>query len=288
MNTCLFWNRNAGEGLSLDEVTTWIREAGHTVDCVVRDPAELPHTSHAGVDAVVAAGGDGTVAIAARALAGGDVPLAVLALGTANNIAVSLGLHGSPPEMIAAWATQRVVHIDAGIVQDAAGEAPFFESVGAGLVAAAITRGNATISAEADVAVQLKQAREMYVGLVNCLKPRRYEINIDGTLIAGDYLLVEVLNMPLVGPNVRLSPEVNPADAMLSLVVATEADRESLRAYLQARIAGDPADAGLKSWRGTRISIGGLAEYHVDDEERTADDRAVTIGIKRGHLPVLA
>jgi len=288
MNTCLFWNRNAGEGLSLDEVTAWIRQAGHTVDRVIRDPAELPHTSHAGLDAVVAAGGDGTVAIAAKALAGGDVPLAVLALGTANNIAGSLGLHGTPQEMIAAWATQRVVRIDAGLVHDAAGETPFFESVGAGLVAAAITKGNDTIPADAEVAAQLQQAREMYVDLVDGLQPRRCEINIDGTLIAGDYLLVEVLNMPSVGPNVRLTPEVSAADGLLSLVVATEADRAGLRAYLQARAAGEPADAGLKSWRGTRITIAGLAHYHVDDEVRTDGERAVTISIKPGHLPVMA
>lgn len=288
MNTCLFWNRNAGEGLTLDEVTTWIRQAGHVVDRVIRDPAELPHTSHAGVDVVVAAGGDGTVAIAAKALAGGDVPLAVLALGTANNIADSLGLHGTPQEMIAAWAEQRVVRIDAGIIQDAAGETPFFESVGAGLVAAAIIRGDATISADAEVAAQLQQARDMYVDLVDGLEPRRYEINIDGTLIAGEYLLVEVLNMPSIGPNVRLTAEVNPADGLLSLVVAAEADRAGLRAYLQARAVGEPPDAGLKSWRGSKISIAGLGEYHVDDEVRTDGERAVTIGVKRGHLPVMA
>ncbi|MGE0862735.1 MAG: diacylglycerol kinase family protein [Vicinamibacterales bacterium] len=288
MNTCLFWNRNAGDGLSLDEVTGWIRQAGHTVDRVIRDPAELPHTSHAGVDAVVAAGGDGTVAVVARALAGGEVPLAILALGTANNIADSLGLHGTPQEMIDTWATQRVVRIDAGLVHDTAGETPFFESVGTGLVAAGIRLGDAAVDADADAAAQLRQARDMYVELADGLVARRYEINIDGTLVAGNYLLVEVLNMPSVGPNIRLTPEVNPADGLLSLVVATEADRPRLRAYLQARAAGEPCDAGLKSWRGCKITIADLADYHVDDEVRTADDRAVAIGIKRGHLPVLA
>lgn len=288
MNTCLFWNRNAGDGLSLDEVTRWIRQAGHTVERVIRDPAELPHTSQAGVDAVVAAGGDGTVAAVAKALAGGDVPLAVLALGTANNIADSLGLHGTPQEMIAAWATRRVVRIDAGLVQDAGGETPFVESVGAGLVAAAIKRGDAAVDPDADVAVQLRQARDMYVDLVDSLVARHYEINIDGTLVAGNYLLVEVLNMPSVGPNIRLTPEVNPADGLLSLVVATEADRPRLRAYLQARAISDPCDAGLKSWRGCKIMIAGLADYHVDDEVRTADERVVAVGIKRSHVPVLA
>lgn len=288
MKICLFWNRGAGEGQSLAEVTAWIEAAGHTVDRVVRDVSELPDTSHAGVDAVVAAGGDGTVAIAAKALAGGDVPLSVLALGTANNIADSLNLHGAPREMIAAWAGQQVVHIDAGIIQDAAGETPFFESVGAGLVAAAITQGNASIPADADVAAQLQQARDMYVDLIDRVTPRRYEIVIDGTSIEGDYLLVEVLNMPSVGPNIRLTAEVNPADGLLSVVVAAESDRAALTAYLRARATGEPDNAALKSWRGNKISITGFVDFHVDDQLRRGDGRKVTIGIKPGYLPVLA
>lgn len=272
----------------MDEVTALIRDAGHSVDRVIRHPSELQLTSHASVDAVVAAGGDGTVAIAAKALAGGEVPLCVLALGTANNIADSLNLRGEPGQVIAAWAGQQVVRIDAGIIQDAAGETPFFESVGAGLVAAAIERANTAVDAGADVAIQLQQARDMYVELIDSLEPRRYEINIGGTLLEGDYLLVEVLNMPSVGPNIRLTPEVSPADGLLSLVVATEADRPRLRAYLQSRATGEPCDAGLKSWRGGRLSIAGLAEYHVDDEVRAANGRAVTISLKPAHLPVLA
>lgn len=288
MNVCLFWNRGAGEGQSLAGVTTMIEEAGHRVERVVRDPAELPHTSHASVDAVVAAGGDGTVAIAARALAGGDVPLCVLPLGTANNIADSLRIHGTPQEAIAAWTNQQVVRIDAGIIQDAAGETPFFESVGAGLIAAAIAKGELTISSDDAVADQLQQARDMYVDLIDSVPARRFAIVIDGTSIEGDYLLVEVLNMPSVGPNIRLTSEVNPADGLLSVVVATELDRPALAAYLRARAAGEPGDAGLKSWRGGKIAITGFGDYHVDDQLRAGDGRSVTIGVKPGYLPVLA
>src|SRR5687768_2776049 len=40
-----------------------------------------------GVDAVVAAGGDGTVSAVASTLAGGQIPLGVLPLGTMNHFA---------------------------------------------------------------------------------------------------------------------------------------------------------------------------------------------------------
>jgi diacylglycerol kinase family enzyme len=58
--------------------------------------AELTATARkaatSGVDAVVAAGGDGTVSAVASALVGGDVPLAVLPLGTLNHFARDLGM----------------------------------------------------------------------------------------------------------------------------------------------------------------------------------------------------
>ena len=79
----------------------------------------------------MAAGGDGTVARAGRALAGRDMSLAILPLGTANNIASSLGISGTPAEAIAAWRHQRVVRIDVGVIQHD-GESRFLESVGAG------------------------------------------------------------------------------------------------------------------------------------------------------------
>jgi len=51
-------------------------------------------------DLVLAAGGDGTVGKIGRELIGTGIPLSVLPLGTANNLARSLGFIGSPEEII--------------------------------------------------------------------------------------------------------------------------------------------------------------------------------------------
>src|SRR5688572_19844228 len=45
-----------------------------------------------GADAVVMAGGDGTMSAGAAALAGGDCPMGVLPLGTLNHFARDLGI----------------------------------------------------------------------------------------------------------------------------------------------------------------------------------------------------
>jgi diacylglycerol kinase family enzyme len=82
MRICLYWNKTAGGGISLDRLTSMITDAGHIVVRTVEDASELPEQTD-GVDCVAAAGGDGTVARAGRALAGGALPLAIMTLGTA-------------------------------------------------------------------------------------------------------------------------------------------------------------------------------------------------------------
>lgn len=69
-----------------------------------------------GVDAVVAAGGDGTVSACASALVGGDVPLAVLPLGTLNHFARDLGMPNDLAAAARAIAGGTAEHVDAGEV----------------------------------------------------------------------------------------------------------------------------------------------------------------------------
>lgn len=76
------------------EILTALTEAGLEAEVHLCEPARLTETARglatSGVDAVIAAGGDGTVSAVASALAGGSVPLAVLPLGTLNHFAKDL------------------------------------------------------------------------------------------------------------------------------------------------------------------------------------------------------
>jgi diacylglycerol kinase family enzyme len=65
-----------------------------------------------GLDAVLAAGGDGTISAAARALAGSDRPLGVIALGTLNHFARDSGIPVDPAEAAAAIAGGRIRSVD--------------------------------------------------------------------------------------------------------------------------------------------------------------------------------
>jgi diacylglycerol kinase family enzyme len=65
-----------------------------------------------GLDAVVAAGGDGTISAAAAALAGGGCPLGILALGTLNHFARDAGLPPDLGEAVAVIAGGRIKPVD--------------------------------------------------------------------------------------------------------------------------------------------------------------------------------
>jgi diacylglycerol kinase (ATP) len=286
MRICLYWNPTAGGAVSAESLTELMVRAGHRVDRVVEDVNDLPDNLDASFDCVVAAGGDGTVARAARILAGGNIPLAILPMGTANNIASSLAIEGEPEQLIDKWKDHRVVRIDVGVMDDGSGECRFLESVGTGLMVAGIAEGRATLSKD-DPSTHLSEARQMYVDAVEQLKPHRLDLTIDGEPLGGDYLLIEVLNTPSIGPGIRFSADVSPADGLLSVVAARESDRGQLADYMRARLTGEPTDAGLRSWRAKRVELRGVTDLHVDDRVRPSTD-VVSIAIQPASLPVLA
>jgi diacylglycerol kinase family enzyme len=73
---------------------------------------EARRAAGAAPDAVIAAGGDGTVAAVAGALAGGRVPLGILPLGTFNHFARDLGLPLDLAEAARVVAAGRVRSVD--------------------------------------------------------------------------------------------------------------------------------------------------------------------------------
>jgi diacylglycerol kinase family enzyme len=84
---------------------------------------------------VLAAGGDGTTAKVACWLVDSGIPLGVLPLGTANNLARALGFVASPEEIIARLEGGKKRAFDVGLAYGPWGERYFFEAAGGGLLA---------------------------------------------------------------------------------------------------------------------------------------------------------
>jgi len=94
MRVTLIYNPNAGsiQQPSEDDLIGLIRNAGHTVFRRSSDDDELDKMLADPGEVVVVAGGDGTVGKVAKNLIGKGPAIAVLPMGTANNIATTLGI----------------------------------------------------------------------------------------------------------------------------------------------------------------------------------------------------
>ena len=100
------------------------------VDRDLNLPARAAETTKEKADLVVVAGGDGTVREVAGALVKTDITLAIVPLGTFNNLALSLKLPVDPDaicDLIEAGITRR---IDVGIADE---QHAFFEAAGVGV-----------------------------------------------------------------------------------------------------------------------------------------------------------
>ena len=289
MRICVYWNPGAGDERPFDEIGGAMAAAGHHVVRVLRQQDEVAALLDMNVDAVVAAGGDGTVARIGRALCGSELPMAILPLGTANNIATSLGISGEPLELARGWTLDKRVRIDVGVVTDDRGEQLFLEGVGAGLMPRGIKRGqgDARKHEAQDAAAEVDWARQVFIDALADLQPERSRLCIEGDELEGEYLLVEVLNIASVGPRLRLSAETTPADGLLSVVIAGAEDRDAIAAHLRRPWEDDDSHAWLKSWRAHTVEVSGWTEYHVDDQVRISRTGELAITIRPHSLAVL-
>lgn len=270
MRLLLLHNLGAGHGLSLENLKDEIDRQGHVIVKTVGNPADLARLQPPSIDAVVVAGGDATVATAVVALTGQATPLAILPVGTANNIARSLGIEdGSLREMIARWSGAGEVRVDTGVAAGGWGCTCFVEGVGGGLVTDAMaTLSSSVADPPGDRRTALKRAREGFRTTLAQSHTRHWSYRIDGTQFTEPLLLFEVLNMRSVGPVLELSPLVDPTDGVLSVITAREEHRADLDRYLLSRISDTPAVLDLPVQNGIHIEIDDPHILHVDDGVR--------------------
>jgi len=285
----LFYSEAAGDGVGLAELRRAVTGAGHKLVHVVERHHGPESLLDVPADLVVAAGGDGTVGAAARALAGRGVPLGVMPLGTANNVARSLGIDGGPDEVAATWGTARRRPLDLGRVRLPDGEARFLEAVGGGLIAAGIAAHESRPGADAaPVHQKIPDALRTYRDALEGLQPCRCRVSVDGDERFELLLLVEVLNIRFVGPRLELASDVDWSDGRFSVVTATPADRDALREYLHTREAENPGPAGLTARPAREVTIRGWDRLHVDDRIVDIDpDTPVALSLEAGALDVL-
>jgi diacylglycerol kinase family enzyme len=290
VNVWILCNEDAGRGLSAEDLRELVERAGHTVIGVAKQYDEQTRVPRTELDLVVAAGGDGTVATVAAIAAKSSVTLAILPLGTANNIATSLGVNRPVSELIASWSSGRRVPFDLGRARAGSKTWCVVEGVGGGLVPAGIKSAQSaqTMQSDTDPAREVDSAVRTFRHALDRLRARPWTLTIDGTQSSEELLLVEVLNIRAIGPNLVLGPDANPSDGFFDVVTAQECHREQLTTYLDRRAEGRDMRLALPTRRAREVVIGACNELHIDDERiDMCDVGPISISIEPAAATVL-
>lgn len=181
-----------------------------------------------GAGALVVVGGDGTLHAALPALAGTEVPLAVVPVGTGNDFTLALGAPADPlraaDAVAAALRTGASRRFDLARVTGADGRQCWYGAVlAAGFDAVVNERANRLRwprgGRRYDLAIFLELVR---------LRPRRYRITLDGEPLELDAVLVAVGNTASYGGGIRICPAADPTDGLLDVVVGRRMGRLTL------------------------------------------------------------
>jgi diacylglycerol kinase (ATP) len=297
MRITLLHNPSAGSGSpTRAELESWLTELGHEVRYASADDGDPAAVLSRPADLAVAAGGDGTAAIVMRELAGRDIPVAILPLGTANNIARSLGVCGSPRELIRQLPSARSRVVDVPSVSGPWGTARFIESAGLGLFAPVLR--DAQIEEHAGGVdtgqLDLRSGRgDRMRRVLARYQAARRTLEVDGVAVSEDCLLVAAFNTPCIGPRLRLAPDADPGDGLLDLLLITERERKALADYLAA-IDDDPSPRfPVPTLKCRQVIIQWDARSgHVDDQpwpgssQLAASTEDSTVRIEVGSLSV--
>jgi diacylglycerol kinase family enzyme len=268
MRILLLHNPKAGdqehEG---EELVDALKQAGHDPIYESSKETKLGNALNREVDLIIAAGGDGLVGKVARRLIGRKTPMSVLPLGTANNLARTLGFTGTPKKLIASLTTGEKRAFDVGVARGPWGKRYFFEGAGAGLFAdylqapRDVTPTKESISkAEAMKRhiVELRRKLQDY-------RARPWKIELDGEDFSGRYFLWQAMNIRSIGPVLTLAPTAKTDDGQLDFVAAKEEDRDLLLKFLDARLAGARKNFPLKVKKFTTMRVSSKKPVHFDD-----------------------
>ena len=223
-----------------------------------------------GTDAVVVAGGDGTVHLAIQELAGTGIPLGIIPSGTGNDLAAAVGLReldvATAADTIAAGRTRR---IDLARVTRLDGTTAYFGSVlASGFDSRVNDRANAMRWPRGGSRYNIAILIEFLT-----LRGIPYEVELeqgDGSIerISGDLVMATIGNGSSYGGGIPICPDADPSDGLLDVTIVRPAGRLRLLRLLPRVYKGTHASVEQVSMfrvRRARLSSPGVTAYADGD-----------------------
>jgi diacylglycerol kinase (ATP) len=214
-------------------VVNALQASGHEVIVLAQPNYELlrRETSRVldegGVDALVVVGGDGMVSLGVGLVAQTEVGLGIVATGTGNDMARTLGLplddtDASIAALLSALASAPR-RIDLGRVRHGELTTWFACVLSAGFDAVVNERANRMTRPRGAHRYTIAMVRELLA-----FKPVSYRLEVDGVAQTVDAMLVSVANGRSIGGGMRIVPDAQVDDGLLDLFVVERMPRHRL------------------------------------------------------------
>jgi diacylglycerol kinase (ATP) len=269
----VFHNPNSGtKGFDKEGLLAAVKLANIDGEYVSTKSDQFEKALEQKADLFVAAGGDGTIQKILIGARQKNIPVAIFPLGTANNVARSLGISGTPQELAETWDPEHAIPFDLGIARGSWGTTSFIESFGVGLVAEYLAA--AAEEDKREGAENLLRGRRLLQKILKKAEPAMLEILTDGKALNGEFLGAEVLNIPFTGPGLPLGQRADATDRRLDVVCFEAKARRDLTSWLEAPMDSPPP---VVSRRASEVKITWRHVAHrLDDKTFTNEETLQT------------
>ena len=270
----------------LDDIVTRITDRGGSVDVAYsmkpgvgnkyasRSPLE-------GYDAVMAAGGDGTINDVASGLINRNIPLGIIPLGTGNGLARSLEIPCDPEVIVSSLFSHKTTTIDTGRI----GPHTFLATAGIGFDAYIARDFNNNRGEGDSIAKYFMFAVKNYF----MKSPERITLTIDGQKIERKIFALTFCNMSQYGGGAVIAPHADPRDGRLLAVLVPKFN--PLKASIMAKklFDGSVLDVkGIEYISFTSLKLhrenNGIVQY---DGETFTGDPNLTVSVAPSSLIVV-
>jgi YegS/Rv2252/BmrU family lipid kinase len=235
----------------------------------------------AGVDVVIAAGGDGTVRACAEQLAGTDTALAILPFGTGNLLAANLGVPLGTRQALHAVTSGQRRRLDVGVL----GDQLFLVMAGIGLDALMLRDAPESLKRRIGwLAYLWAAARHL------CEPPMTLTVRLDsGEPVTRRARMLLIGNVGRLQGGIPVLPQALPDDGLLDIAVLMPPRRVSWVPLAWALLRRTPAPPLLELFQATRVDVSSIHKHPSElDGELLQPLAAVTATVRPAALWVCA
>jgi diacylglycerol kinase (ATP) len=241
----------------IEQATRCLLDLGVNIDVALANPTKeavriAKKAVRKGYSTVIAMGGDGTISAVIRGLAGSEAHLGIIAAGTENDIATSLGIPTDIEEACALIASDHTRNLDlAQISTKKKKKFIFFMVTTVGLTSTLypdvkdVPHGD--LSNLKDAVLTFLQAKP---------NPKVFLTLDDESRIEVETMLVTVTNTPLIGAKNLVAPHASTEDGLLDIAVYPNFNKTELLAYFaNSANEGMASDGKIQRFRAHKIKI---------------------------------